>query len=143
MESSTPPASSANVSRRMRATPQRDTPTEIALRSALHRKGLRFRVHRPVDGVPRVRPDIVFVSARVAVFVDGCFWHACPNHGTLPKENRTWWDEKLRSNVERDLRHNSALRDAGWSVVRVWEHEDPSQAANRTAAIIEAKSERS
>jgi DNA mismatch endonuclease (patch repair protein) len=120
----------------MQATPQRDTPPEVALRSALHRLGLRFRLHRKIEGVLRVRPDIVFVSARVAVFVDGCFWHGCPEHGTVPKTNREWWTAKLQANMERDERHTAALQDAGWNVVRVWEHEDPVAAAQRVIKVV-------
>ncbi len=120
----------------MQATPQRDTPAEVALRSALHRLGLRFRLHRPIEGVPRVRPDIVFVSARVAVYVDGCFWHGCPEHGSAPKANRQWWAEKLQANVERDRRHDAALRAAGWEVIRIWEHEDPAEASQRVLKAV-------
>jgi DNA mismatch endonuclease, patch repair protein len=134
--SPTPPASSAAVRRRMQATPRRDTPAELALRSALHRLGLRFRVQHPIAGVPRTRPDIVFTRARVVVFVDGCFWHGCPEHGTMPKTNREWWADKLAANFERDRRHDSALAAAGWTVVRVWEHENPSAAALRVSKIV-------
>jgi DNA mismatch endonuclease (patch repair protein) len=120
----------------MRATPQRDTPPEISLRSALHRLGLRYRIHRPIEGVPRVRPDIVFVSARVVVFVDGCFWHRCPEHGTMPKANRDWWEAKLSANAARDRRHSAVLEGAGWAVIRFWEHEDPADAALRIAKLL-------
>lgn len=134
--SPTPPASTPSVRRRMQSTRQRDTPPEIALRSTLHRMGLRFRVDRPIEGVPRVRPDIVFVSARVAVFVDGCFWHACPKHGTIPKTNTDWWIRKLRLNVERDRRHDAALSAAGWKVIRIWQHEDPEKAARLIFEVV-------
>jgi len=120
----------------MRATLQRDTPAELAVRSALHRLGLRFRVDRPIKGVPRVRPDIVFVTERIAIFVDGCFWHRCPQHGTIPKANREWWLRKLNANVERDRRHDAALKRAGWRVIRVWEHEPPSSVARRIFHIV-------
>jgi DNA mismatch endonuclease, patch repair protein len=135
-ESTTPKASSPAVRRRMQATPRRDTPAEVALRSALHRLGLRFRLHRSIDGVPRTRPDIVFVSAKIAVFVDGCFWHGCPDHGSTPKANGEWWVRKLAANVERDRRYDAALRAAGWTVVRIWEHEDPSAAAARIFKLV-------
>ena len=113
-----------------------DTRPEVALRSALHRRGLRFRKHHaPVSGV-RARADVVFVAARVAVFVDGCFWHRCPLHGTRPRVNAAWWQAKLDRNVERDRRVERALADAGWAVVRVWEHEDPAGAADRIAELL-------
>ncbi len=83
-----------------------------------------------------MRPDIVFVSARVAVYVDGCFWHECPEHGSAPKANREWWAEKLRANVERDRRHDAALRAAGWEVIRIWEHEDPAEASQRVLKAV-------
>ena len=130
-EDGTPTPSSREVSTRMSRTRQRDTPGEVALRSELHRRGFRFRLQRRIEGVSRVRPDIVLVSARVAVFVDGCFWHSCPRHATVPKANRDWWEAKLRANVERDRRQTHALETAGWSVVRVWEHEDPVEGAGR------------
>lgn len=120
----------------MRATRQRDTSAEVALRSELHKRGLRFRLHRPIEGVARVRPDIVFVGAGVAVFVDGCFWHSCPHHGSTPKANGRWWREKLAANVDRDRRHDASLHDTGWSVVRVWEHEDVGAAADLVEQVV-------
>lgn len=120
----------------MRATRQRDTRPEIALRSALHRRGLRFRLHRAIPGVARVRPDILFVAPRVAVYVDGCFWHGCEQHGSLPKANRSWWEAKLQANVDRDRRHRAAIESAGWAVVRVWEHEEPESAAELIQELI-------
>jgi DNA mismatch endonuclease (patch repair protein) len=91
---------------------------------------MRFRVdHQALPGV-RCRVDIAFTRAKVAVFVDGCFWHACPIHGTLPKSNRDWWSTKLALNTQRDRRNDEALRVAGWRVVRIWEHEQIRQAAD-------------
>jgi DNA mismatch endonuclease (patch repair protein) len=120
----------------MQHTPQRDTPPERALRSALHRLGLRFRVHvRPVPGLPR-RADVIFPRARVAVFVDGCFWHGCPVHGTWPKANAEWWRAKIESNRARDADTDRRLTEAGWTVVRVWEHEDPDGAARQVAGLV-------
>jgi len=114
-----------------KANKSRDTGPELRLRSELHRRGLRFRVHKcPEPGI-RVRADIVFGPSRTAVFVDGCFWHACPDHGTLPKANRAWWREKLDANVARDRVADAALSEHGWTVVRVWEHEPPGKAADR------------
>ena len=84
----------------------------------------------------RTRPDIVFTRARVAVFVDGCFWHRCPEHGTSPKTNTGWWRRKLDTNVERDRATDAALTEASWAVIRIWEHEDPVAAADRVEAIV-------
>ena len=130
------------VGRRMRRVRREHTTPELAIRSAIHRRGLRYRLHRSVPGVPRVKPDIVFPKARVVVYVDGCFWHRCPAHGTLPKRNREWWEAKLEANVARDRRHAAALRDAGWEVVRIWEHEDPGEAALRIESLVRPRSHR-
>jgi DNA mismatch endonuclease (patch repair protein) len=116
----------------MSRMPRAGSGAELALRRALHAAGLRFRVN--LSGLPG-RPDVVFTRARIACFVDGCFWHACPDHGTLPKNNRDWWQAKLAANVERDRRKDRELTGAGWVVVHVWEHEDPSAAAVRIAAL--------
>jgi DNA mismatch endonuclease (patch repair protein) len=125
----------------MQATRQRDTPAEVALRSALHRLGLRFRVQRrPVAGLKR-RADIVFAPARVAVFVDGCFWHGCPEHATWPKKNALWWREKIEGNRKRDADTDEQLAAAGWLSVRVWGHEKPAEAAERVADIVRARRE--
>lgn len=112
----------------------RDTGPERALRSALHRRGLRFRVQRRADQGLRVTPDITFGPARLAVFVDGCFWHRCPDHGNLPTANHEWWREKLEANVARDRRADAALSERGWTVIRIWEHEDMDE----MAALVEA-----
>jgi DNA mismatch endonuclease (patch repair protein) len=115
---------------------RRDTLPERAIRSELHRRGFRFRVDRaPVPGL-RSRADIVFGPARVAVYVDGCFWHSCPEHGTRPKANAEWWQRKLDRNRERDGETNRVLREHGWKVVRIWEHEDPVAAADRVEAAV-------
>jgi DNA mismatch endonuclease (patch repair protein) len=100
-----------------------DSSVEQALRSALHTRGLRFRKHlQPIAGL-RCKPDVVFTRARLAVFVDGCFWHSCPEHATRPVANADWWREKLEENVARDRRNDAALTAAGWHVVRLWEHQ--------------------
>jgi DNA mismatch endonuclease (patch repair protein) len=114
---------------------QRDTKGELELRSLLHRRGLRFRVHALLPGLRR-RSDIVFTRARVAVFVDGCFWHGCPEHGTWPKQNAGWWREKIEANKRRDRDTDARLTAAGWTVIRVWEHEDPTQAADQIVEIV-------
>ena len=98
----------------------------MALRRALHRLGLRYRVDlRTLPGTP----DIALTRGRIAIFVDGCFWHRCPDHGTAPKNNSEWWASKLDENVARDRRKDAQLKDLGWTVVHIWEHEDPAAAA--------------
>ena len=115
----------------MRNTRQRDNRCELAVRSILHKIGLRFRVHASIQSIPRRTVDIVFPKERVAVFIDGCFWHRCPIHRTLPIANRTWWRDKLQTNTKRDKDTDQRLLAAGWKVVRIWEHEDPARAANK------------
>ena len=108
----------------------------MALRRRLHADGFRFRVDRaPLVGLRR-KADIVFTRQRVAVFVDGCFWHRCPEHGTMPASNAEWWETKLVRNAERDAETNRLLTDACWTVVRVWEHEDPDSAALLVEAAV-------
>jgi len=117
----------------------RDTLPERAIRSELHRRGFRFRVDRsPLTGL-RSRADILFGPARVAVYVDGCFWHSCPQHGTRPKANSEWWKRKLDRNQERDRETDRVLREHGWTVLRIWEHEDPVAAADRVEATVRAR----
>ncbi|WP_287118250.1 very short patch repair endonuclease [Mesorhizobium sp.] len=124
------------TSRRMARTAQRDNRKERALRSILHRRGLRFRVHgRLLEGSRRT-VDIVFARARVAVFIDGCFWHDCPIHGTSPTNNAAWWRAKIDANVARDRDTDARLVESGWTVVRIWEHEDLSVAADRIEALV-------
>jgi DNA mismatch endonuclease (patch repair protein) len=108
----------------MAAIRRRDTKPELALRRALHGQGYRYRkdLRLDLDSGARVRPDIVFTARRVAVFVDGCFWHCCPEHGGQPSVNTGYWSPKLARNVERDRAADAALEAAGWQVVRVWEH---------------------
>lgn len=113
----------------------RDTKPELAIRRLVHAEGLRYRVaYRPEKSVRR-SADLVFTRRRVAVFVDGCFWHACPQHYVPPKTNSAYWTNKIEGNARRDRDTDRLLSDAGWRVVRVWEHEDPRSAA---AAIVEA-----
>lgn len=116
---------------------RRDTKPEVAVRSQLHRRGLRFRkdllLH--ADGV-RVRPDVVFTRARLAIFIDGCFWHACPDHGSSPQSNQDYWIPKLAANQARDRRVDAALRGDGWQVLRIWEHEDPFEAAAAIEVVL-------
>lgn len=120
-----------------RANRRVDTKAEVALRSELHRRGRRFRKdHLLRLGDVRVRPDIVFTRWRTAVFVDGCFWHSCPDHLHVPKTNQQYWVPKLEANVARDRRVDAALTDAGWRVLRVWEHEDVASAADRIEGVL-------
>jgi DNA mismatch endonuclease, patch repair protein len=122
----------------MRANRRRDTSPEKAIRSLLHRMGLRFRVDYPVrvPGARAIRPDIVFPKQRVAVFVDGCFWHGCPEHGTTPRTNAEYWVPKIRENQARDRRNAASLEAAGWTALRLWTHDTPEQAADRIARIV-------
>ncbi|WP_208446852.1 very short patch repair endonuclease [Streptomyces sp. SUK 48] len=117
----------------------RNTQVEIALRRALHAAGLRYRVHRrPLKGVRR-EADVVFGPTKVAVFVDGCFWHGCPVHATWPKNNSDFWRTKIETNRRRDRDTDQRLISAGWLPVRVWEHEDPVVAAARVLALVLAR----
>ena len=121
--------SSPEASRRMARVRQRGTDVEIELRRALHALGLRYRLQVPLSRKPRRVADIVFIGARVAVFVDGCFWHGCPLHATWPKENAGFWRTKIEANRARDADTTRRLRELGWEVIRVWSHEDPVEAA--------------
>jgi DNA mismatch endonuclease (patch repair protein) len=122
----------------MRQVRRRDTGPELRLRSELHRRGLRFRVDVPVPFLPRHRADVVFGPAKVAVFIDGCFWHGCPVHGVVPKSNSAWWKAKIESVRLRDSRTDAAFRAHGWTVLRVWEHVDPVEAADRVERAVVA-----
>ncbi len=132
------PETDAATSARMSRQRRTGTDPELALRRELHRRGLRYFVDRaPIRGQRR-RADLVFPRRRVAVYVDGCFWHRCPQHATDPKNNAEWWAAKLAGNVARDRATDAALIAAGWRVVRVWEHEDPVRAADRVQAELSA-----
>lgn len=123
----------------MRANRRRDSKPELALRSLLFASGFRYRCDLRLDfGSDRVRPDIVFTKRKVAVFVDGCFWHSCPLHGGSPRANIGYWGPKLARNRERDAENNAVLKKAGWLVVRVWEHELPDEALGRVVSVLEA-----
>lgn len=136
-----PVASSSAATATMRANRRRDTKPELLLRSALHRQGWRFRVDAPVYASGRrVRPDIVFPKRRVAVFIDGCFWHSCPEHGLKPKANATYWEAKLNGNKARDTADSHALRQDGWKVVRVWEHDKIDDAVEAVKTALESRS---
>lgn len=130
-------ATHPGVRRSMRSNRPRDTRTEIAFRRALHATGLRFNKHRrPVEGL-RCEPDLLFPGPRLAVFIDGCFWHACPEHRSVrPKTHADWWSQKLDGTVARDRRNDAALEAAGWSVLRIWEHEPTADAVDRVITRI-------
>jgi DNA mismatch endonuclease, patch repair protein len=123
----------------MKANRRCDTRPERELRSALHARGLRFRKDYRLDlDELRVRVDIAFPRSRVAVFVDGCFWHRCPEHASDPARNAEFWQRKLERNVERDGRVNRELAAAGWTVVRCWEHQSAQEAAERVTTVLDA-----
>ena len=121
----------------MRSTPQQHTSLEIRIRRELHRRGLRYRVGHRLP-IPEVRrsADLLFTRARVAVLLDGCWWHLCPKHATIPRTNREWWLKKLAGNVARDRDTDRRLAMAGWRVVRIWEHESSVQAAQLIERIV-------
>lgn len=133
----TPSPSSSDARERMRSQRRRDTAPEMVYRRALFSLGLRYRVDLRIPPLRR-RGDIVFTRWKVIVFVDGCFWHACPSHGTVPRANGDWWLAKLRANVHRDRETDDLLRAAGWRVVRIWEHEAPQMALPRILAALGA-----
>lgn len=137
---SNPPPKSELVSAQMRRMPRTSTGPEIALRRALHARGLRFKVNG--RGLPGT-PDIVFSRARVAVFIDGCFWHSCPDHGVLPKNNREWWVNKFEGNRERDERKDAALIELGWLPLHFWEHVATTTVADAVEAAWRSRTGRS
>lgn len=131
-----PKPSSIGARNRMKAAKPRDTAPEITLRSELHKTGLRYRVDvRPVKEINR-RADIVFRSVKVAIFVDGCFWHGCPKHGTQAKANAEFWQNKIKRNQARDAETNQLLKRAGWKVIRVWEHENTKKVSEKIQKIV-------
>lgn len=133
-------ASSAGVRSRMQLQRTRDTAPELAVRRLLHAMGLRYRVDRQPLPALRRRADLVFGSARVAVFIDGCFWHGCLLHGNpRPAANGWYWPEKIRRNQVRDADTDEHLRAAGWAVVRAWEHDPPDQVAQLIATLVGAR----
>lgn len=134
-----PAPMNAGRSRNMQANRRSNTKPEVLLRGALHRLGYRYRKDflLRLDGGVRVKPDIVFTARKVAVFVDGCFWHVCPEHGRQPSTNEWYWTPKLRRNQDRDRTVNAALHDAGWRVVRLWEHETLETAVTRVTTAID------
>lgn len=129
-------ASSPGVRRSMRSNKGRDTKPELALRRAVHAQGLRYFVNRrPINGVRRTA-DLVFPRVKVAVFLDGCFWHGCPDHATIAKTNAEFWSQKLERNRERDRETDRLLAEHGWLPVRIWEHEDVASASERVVRVV-------
>ena len=122
----------------MKGNRRSGTKPEMAVRREIHGRGFRFRVDHPVRCAGRtIRPDIVFTRKRICIFVDGCFWHVCPEHGHQPSGiNRDYWSAKLLKNVERDERQTRALTSDGWTVLRFWEHEDPREIADEVVEMI-------
>lgn len=133
-----PKPSSDEAHRRMKAVRQRDTKAEMEVRRRLHAMGLRYRVDYPVLESPRRRADVAFPRLRIAVFIDGCFWHGCPIHGSSPKANAEFWKQKIEANVARDRDTDERLRAKGWTVLRFWEHEDPDRVAGLVQKSVEA-----
>lgn len=128
----------ASVSRRYASLARRDTSPEMALRRALWRAGLRYRVQYKVPGLPRRKVDIAFPGQKVAIQVDGCFWHGCPEHGSVPGRNSEWWQWKIARNQARDRDTDEQLAALGWTVIHVWEHEDVEQAAATVMGTLRA-----
>ncbi|MHB1352132.1 MAG: very short patch repair endonuclease [Thiobacillus sp.] len=136
--------SSAEASRRMARVRQKGTNAEMALRRELYRLGLRYRVDYEILKKPRRVADVAFPGFRIAVFVDGCFWHGCPKHASWPKQNAEFWRQKIEANRQRDMDTNERLDRMGWTVMRFWQHESPTEAAESVARVVRmAKSERS
>ena len=130
--------SSQAASSRMARVRQTGTKAEIALRRELHRMGLRYRVNFQVLLKPRRIADVVFPKLKIAIFVDGCFWHGCPEHSTWPKRNAEFWKQKIEANQARDTDTDKKLREIGWTVLRFWEHELPVAAAITVKSVIDA-----
>ncbi|MCA9562995.1 MAG: very short patch repair endonuclease [Myxococcales bacterium] len=120
----------------MKSAKRRDTGPELKVRRRLFRMGFRYRVDiSPVSSI-RSRADLVFKAVKVAVFIDGCFWHGCPEHGTWPKQNGDWWRRKIEANQHRDWRVTEQLRDSGWLVLRFWEHQPADAIADEIADSV-------
>ena len=132
MEMTTDGATSVRMSKQL----SKNTAPELNLRKAVRDRGFGYRLEWPIPGMRRRRCDFAFVGAKVAVFVDGCFWHSCPIYGSIPKSNRDWWAKKLARNRERDLESDRALQVRSWLSIRIWEHEDPIAAADMIVSIV-------
>lgn len=128
--------SGAAVSRRMSRQRTKDTALELSVRQILHRAGLRYRVHYPVPGIPRRSIDIAFTKQRIAVFIDGCFWHGCHLHRNIPARNHAAWELKIRTNRERDRDSEQHLVSLGWTVLRFWEHVAATEIATQISEAM-------
>lgn len=131
--------SSPGVSARMSRQVSKDTAAELAVRRLLHAEGMRYRVEYPVPGMARRRIDVAFTRAKVAVLIDGCFWHGCPRHATQPKANSAWWRAKLDRNMARDSETTTHLEALGWEVLRFWEHEAPEDVVAVVSNVVERR----
>ncbi|MEU0130535.1 very short patch repair endonuclease [Streptomyces sp. NPDC006289] len=136
---STAEPSSPDVSARMSRQARRDTAPEVAVRKLLHASGYRYRLNERVPHMSRRTIDIAFTKAKVAVFLDGCFWHGCPAHATQPRSNAEWWRQKLDRNMARDVETTAHLVAEGWTVLRFWEHELPAQVAEQVANAVDSE----
>lgn len=139
MGSYRPPASSTRVTAQMKVQRRRDTLPEVLVRRALFARGARYRVNYPVPGNRRRTIDIAFTRSKIAVFIDGCFWHGCPDHGTSPRANGEWWTSKIAANSARDLETTHNLIEQGWLVLRFWEHDEPSKVADSVLGEVRGR----
>lgn len=128
--------SSSDASRRMAKVRQTGTDTELALRREMYRIGLRYRIGYEVLRKPRRVADVAFPGRKIAVFIDGCFWHGCPEHATWPKRNADFWRQKIEANRQRDADTNARLEANGWTALRFWSHESPTKAAEVVARVV-------
>jgi DNA mismatch endonuclease (patch repair protein) len=130
--------SSSLASERLRKHPSRNTKPEVAVRRELFAMGLRYRIHLPVPGIPRRTIDVAFPKVRLAVYIDGCFWHGCARHKTAPRANREWWVAKISRNGMRDQETSAHLEGLGWTCLRFWEHDPPHRVAAEVASVVSA-----
>lgn len=131
-------ASSPAISRQMGRQRVSDTKIELSVRKVLHSAGLRYRKHFPVPGLPRRSIDIAFPGKRLAIFLDGCFWHGCETHKKIPKANGDWWHAKIQGNRQRDRETTGMLIARGWTVMRFWEHDAPGDVAEAVISVWSA-----
>lgn len=137
-----PAAGSLTIRAKMQAQKAKDTKPEVALRRELHRRGIRFRKSGPLPGMPRRSADIMWSGRKVAVFIDGCYWHGCPEHFHTPKTNTEWWLAKIRRNQNRDASTTAALEERGWKVLRLWEHVPTTEAADLVEKVLASTREK-
>lgn len=135
-QGSRPAASSESVRLQMSKQRRRDTQAELLVRKLLHARGVRYRIDARPEPDLRCKADIMWKSLRLVVFIDGCFWHGCPDHASKPKANGEWWAQKLDANVRRDRRTDAELTERGWTVMRFWEHEEPTTVADAICSLL-------